>query len=64
MKTRKKLATLAVAALCALTANAQSMKINGIGHNNRYDDGDQMKTTYLGWNAELGKAIFIVDQGL
>jgi hypothetical protein len=64
MNKRKKLATLAVAALCVLAATAQSVKINGIGHNNRYDDGDQMKTTYVGWNAELGKAIFIVDQGL
>ena len=61
---RKQLATLAVAALSTLAVNAQSVKINGIGHNNRYDDGDQMRSTYLGWNAELGKAIFIVDQGL
>ena len=64
MKISKKLATLAVAALSVLALNAQSVKINGIGHNNRYDDGDQMKTTYLGWNSELGKSIFIVDQGL
>lgn len=64
MKISKKLATLAVAALSVLALNAQSVKINGIGHNNRYDDGEQMNTTYLGWNSEIGKAIFIVDQGL
>ncbi len=60
----KKLILFAVAAFSVLALNAQSVKINGIGHNNRYDDGDQMKSTYLGWNAELQKSIFIVDQGL
>ena len=64
MKTNKKFATLALAAMCSLAVSAQSVKINGIGHNNRYDDGEQMVSTYVGWNAELGKAIFIVDQGL
>lgn len=60
----KKLILFAVAAFSVLALNAQSVKINGIGHNNRYDDGDQMESTYLGWNAELQKPIFIVDQGL
>ena len=60
----KKLILFAVAAFSVLALNAQSVKINGIGHNNRYDDGDQMKSTYLGWNAELQKPIFIVDYGL
>lgn len=60
----KKLILFAVAAFSVLALNAQSVKINGIGHNNRYDDGDQMESTYLGWNAELQKSIFIVDQGL
>ena len=60
----KKLILFAVAAFSLLALNAQSVKINGIGHNNRYDDGDQMKSTYLGWNAELQKSIFIVDYGL
>ena len=53
----KKLILFAVAAFSVLALNAQSVKINGIGHNNRYDDGDQMKSTYLGWNAELQKSI-------
>ena len=46
MKISKKLATFSVAALSVLALNAQSVKINGIGHNNRYDDGEQMNTTY------------------
>jgi hypothetical protein len=56
--------TLSLAALLGLSASAQTVKINGIGHDNRYDDGDQMKSEYLGWNAELQKSIFIVDNGL
>lgn len=55
---------LGMAALFGLSANAQDVKINGVGHNNRYDDGDQMKSTYVGWNSTLGKSIFVVDQGL
>jgi len=55
---------LALAAVCCASVSAQSVKLNGIGHNNRYDDGDQMKSTYLGYNSELSKSIFIVDNGL
>ena len=55
---------LAVATLFCLPTSAQDLKLKGIGHNNRYDDGGQMKSTYLGWNYELGKAIFIVDNGI
>ena len=58
------LAALALVASLCLPMDAQSLKLKGIGHNNRYDDGEQMKTTYLGWNSELGKAIFIVDNGI
>ena len=47
-----------------MAVNAQQVTLKGIGHNNRYDDGDQMKTQYLGWNSELQKAIFIVDNGI
>lgn len=62
--TKKLLSAFGMAALFCLSAAAQNLKINGIGHNNRYDDGDQMKSTYLGWNSELQKSIFIVDNGL
>ena len=58
--------TTVLSLLCAATmaVNAQQVTLKGIGHNNRYDDGDQMKTQYLGWNSELQKAIFIVDNGI
>lgn len=55
---------LGLAALLSLPLYAQNVTIKGIGHSNRYDDGEQMKSTYLGWNAELGKSIFIVDNGI
>ena len=42
----------------------ETIKIKGVLNNNRYDDGDQWKTEYVGWNSELGKAIFIVDFGI
>ena len=58
------LLALATAAVFCLSASAQQVTIKGIGHTNRYDDGDQMKTSYLGWNSELQKAIFIVDNGI
>lgn len=64
MKHSKLLCVLALAVLACLSANAQDLKLKGIGHNNRYDDGEQMKSTYVGWNSELGKAIFIVDNGI
>ena len=55
-----------MAALCCTAAIAASAQVTlkGIGHNNRYDDGEQMKTEYVGWNAELQRAIFIVDNGI
>jgi len=55
---------IALLCLTAVAVNGQNVKLKGIGHNNRYDDGEQMKSTYLGWNTELQKAIFIVDNGI
>ena len=55
---------IALLSVAAMTVNAQSFYLKGIGHNNRYDDGDQMKSKYVGWNTELGKAIFVVDNGI
>ena len=61
----KKLLNLSLlAALMAAPAGADNIKIKGVLNNNRYDNGDQLKTEYVGWNAELGKAIFIVDFGI
>lgn len=54
----------AVTALFCLSVDAQGLRLKGIGHNNRYDDGEQMTSEYVGWNSELGKAIFIVDYGI
>ena len=44
--------------------SAQSVTLMGIGHNNRYDDGEQMRSDYVGWNSELQKSIFIVDNSI
>ena len=57
-------AATAIAFTLALGVSAQNVTIKGVGHNNRYDDGDQMKSEYLGWNKDLNKSIFIVDNGL
>ncbi|MBP3789792.1 MAG: hypothetical protein J6I52_09255 [Prevotella sp.] len=61
---RKLLTSFSLAALLCLSASAQTVKLNGVGHNNRYDDGEQMKTEYVGYNYDLQKSIFIVDNGL
>lgn len=58
------LAIAAFGAIGLFSAQADAIKIKGVLNNNRYDDGDQLKTEYLGWNSELNKAIFIVDQGI
>lgn len=55
---------IALLSVAAMAVNAQNFYLKGIGHNNRYDDGDQMKSKYVGWNTELGKAIFVVDNGI
>lgn len=61
----KKLLNLSLlAAVMAAPAGADNIKIKGVLNNNRYDDGDQLKTEYVGWNAQLGKGIFIVDFGI
>ena len=58
------LVALAMLALC-LTANADPIKIKGVYNNNRYDDhADHWYSTYVGWNSTLGKAIFVVENGI
>ena len=49
--------------VAAMTVNAQ-VALMGIGHSNRYDDGDQMKSKYVGYNSSLQKPIFVVDQSI
>ena len=56
----------AMAAMMAMPMMAQ-LKIKGVGHDNRYKVGSetrQMETQYVGWNSQLGKAIFVVEQGI
>lgn len=48
----------------ALAANAQDVRFYGVKNSMRYDDGDDIKYEYLGWNAETGKAEFRGDVGL
>lgn len=60
---------LGLAALFCLPSNAQEITLKGIGHNNRYDDGEQMKSTWIGSLYDengkyTGKTAFIVDQGI
>ena len=55
---------MAMAACCSLAASAQSVKLNGVYQNNRYTDSEKNHSEYVGWNTELGKSIFIVDNGL
>ena len=48
----------------SLSLSAQNVVLKGIGHDNRYDDGEQMPSTYVGYNASVQKSIFVVDQGI
>ena len=58
------IAIVAIMALC-LTANADPIKIKGVYNNNRYDDhADHWYSTFVGWNSTLGKAIFVVENGI
>lgn len=58
------LALLAMLAMC-LTANADPFKIKGVYNNNRYDDhADHWYSQYVGWNSALGRAIFVVENGI
>lgn len=61
---RRLFTILSVVFVGTASMSGQAIKIKGVLHNNRYDDGDQLKSEYVGWNSELGKAIFIVDLGI
>ena len=64
MKRKITLALLAMLAMC-LTANADPIKIKGVYNNNRYDDhADHWYSQYVGWNSALGRAIFVVENGI
>lgn len=54
--------TLAACALIAVAATAQSVQFMGVRERMRYDDGEDAKSTYLGWID--GKAQFKTDYGM
>ena len=65
----KKIFTLALAAMGCLAVSAQNLTIKGVLENNKYDDGDQWKTTMIGSLYDekgnyTGTTAFIVDQGI
>ena len=62
MKTKLLFLTAAMAA--SMQLSAQNVVLKGIGHDNRYDDGEQMPSTYVGYNSSVQKSIFVVDQGI
>lgn len=65
MKKILSLAAFAAFSFCSVTSlQAQNVKIKGCLQCNRYDDASQLKNDYIGWNADLGKSIFIVDLGI
>lgn len=58
---------LLLAALLCMPLGAQDLKLKGIGHNNRYKKNSEtcsMESKYVGWNYDLQKAIFVVEQGI
>lgn len=44
-------------------AVAETLVFRGVKDKIRYDDGEDMHSEYLGWDAEAGKAIFSTDIG-
>ena len=65
----KKIFTLALAAMGCLAVSAQNLTIKGVLENNKYDDGDQWKTTMIGSLYDekgnyTGTTAYIVDQGI
>lgn len=59
------LVLLAAATMMGMCATAQTLTLKGVYQNNRYDDhADHNYSEYVGWNSTLGKAIFIVENGI
>lgn len=56
--------TLALMSVISMGAMAQNLQFIGVKNTMRYDDGDDTKYTYLGWNSATGKAEFAGDVGL
>ena len=65
----RKIFTLALATAGCLAVSAQNITLKGVLENNRYDDGDQLKSEWIGSLYDengnyTGKTAFIVDQGI
>ncbi|MBR6121672.1 MAG: hypothetical protein IKQ05_04695 [Prevotella sp.] len=65
----KKLFVFMLLAMSCLAVSAQDLKLKGVLENNRYDDGDQWKSTWIGSLYDengkyTGVTAFIVDQGI
>ena len=63
----KRKTMFALLCMATMALSAQTITLKGIGHDNRYKkNGElcQMESEYLGWNTELQKAIFIVENGI
>lgn len=58
------LLTLGTSLLLSIPMMGQTVKIKGVLNNIRYDDGDQWKSEYLGYDYDLGKPMYIVDFGI
>ena len=69
MKNRLLLPLLLLAAMIVLPTGAQNLVLKGVLQNNRYDDGDQLKTTWIGSLCDengnyTGTTAYIVDYGI
>lgn len=60
----KSLFLIAVMAMFVSNAVMAQIEFRGVRHSMRYDDGDDMKSEYLGWDSATGTAIFSGDYGL
>lgn len=59
-----KKSTFALWAFLPMVLSAQTLQLRGVKNTMRYDDGDDTKYEYLGWDADKGMAIFSGDVGL
>lgn len=60
----KSVFAVALTFVAAQMLSAQNVQLLGVKNTMRYDDGDDTKYEYLGWNAETQKAEFKGDVGL
>ena len=58
------LVMLLIAAFTCMNMGAEPVKIKGVFNHARYNDGEEWHSEYVGWNSAIGKAIFIVDNGI